>query len=114
MKQDTAAENAVGRKRKGRAGYPGKDAAVISHAESLAGIERFSSVTGQRRAADTAMRGLLKNARFTGALLGAGRRNAGQLLQEYGRGRGNREFPGRHGYGNREYLYQGYPSGCHL
>ncbi len=45
---------------------------------------------------------------------GAGRRNAGQLLQEYGRGRGNREFPGRHGYGNREYLYQGYPSGCHL
>ncbi len=70
MKQDTVAENAVGRKRKGRAGYPGKDAAVISHAESLAGIERFSSVTGQRRAADTAMRGLLKNARFTGALLG--------------------------------------------
>ncbi len=42
---------------------------AVSHAASISSTEDYSRITGQRRAADAVIKELLKNARFTGALL---------------------------------------------
>ena len=65
MKNETAEKRAV----QGNPAGAGVNAA--SHAASISSAEEYGRITGQRRAADGVMKELLKNARFTGALLAA-------------------------------------------